>query len=431
MQGKLLWAIYGVTGLIVVFAILFITGVIGGDSDGEEGPSANLTIWDLPHTSNAVRSFFSAYAESNKNVSIGYIIKNPETYGAELLNALAAGTGPDIFAIPSEEMLSYVDKVAPLGADDEFTQEFSKIAIDAVRSSVMDPNGNLYGVPVGIDTLVLFYNRDHLNATNIPEPPKTWEEFQAYSKKLTEISPSGAIIRSGAALGLGSNVAHAKEILLAMFLQAGSPVFRNGTWRLAESESLSPKIFSGTVSALSFFTSFANSRSDSYSWNSSEDSLDAFAAGKTSFAFGYIRDLGAISARNSHLNFTAAEFPQLQRGERLSYGDFTAFGVSRTSQSPNASWRLLAALFEKDAVKKIVDTEGLAPARRDLVTSAPPDQVLISAYRQALSAKLIQTPRPKETGQILRSMMDSVAGGASPQQALATAETKLRALIGQ
>ena len=47
---------------------------------------------------------------------------------------------------------------------------------DVVYSDVVKDN-LIYGLPLSIDTLALFYNREHLNSAGIVAPPTTWQEL--------------------------------------------------------------------------------------------------------------------------------------------------------------------------------------------------------------------------------------------------------------
>lgn len=426
MQGKILWIVYGAVGIILIVAILFVTGVFGSKSENRSG---TVVVWDLARDASAVPDFFASYKSPEDDVAVRYAAKNPATYESALLDALASGEGPDIFVIDAREIISFINKISPLSAGDSLADEIRAKAADVVRTSLFDTAGNVYGIPLGLDTLALFYNRDLMNAANIPEPPKTWEEFETYARLMTKLSPVGQIQRSGAALGLSSNVAHASEILQTLFFQAGNPIYAGGEFRLVENETPTGEVFSGPASALEFYASFADANTPNYGWNSGRpDSLEAFAAGDLAFYIGYARDIPAIVSRNSHLNFSVAELPQLTRGGRTSAASFTVFTVARTSKNPALAWSVLTRLFSAETEKRLIDAEGTAPARRDLIGSKPPHPVLQPFYNQVLSARLLIAPHPREVDRVFRSMMDAAVAGIAPETALSRASDQLRAL---
>ena len=65
-------------------------------------------------------------------------------------------------------------------------------------------DGQIYGLPLSLDTMAIYYNKDLLDRSSVPEPPKTWEEFAVAVKKITKYDKqTNKITQSGAALGAG------------------------------------------------------------------------------------------------------------------------------------------------------------------------------------------------------------------------------------
>ena len=52
----------------------------------------------------------------------------------------------------------------------------------------------LYGVPNEIDVYALNYNKALFKEAGISAPPKTWDEFKAAAKKLTDKSKAGRVL---------------------------------------------------------------------------------------------------------------------------------------------------------------------------------------------------------------------------------------------
>ncbi len=100
------------------------------------------------------------------------------------------------------------------------------VGADAVRMYRATPDTDLeervFGLPLGVDTLAVFYNRDLLNAAGIATPPATWTQFQEAVVKLTRVSAGDVIAQSGAALGTSRNVERAFDILSLLMLQNGT-----------------------------------------------------------------------------------------------------------------------------------------------------------------------------------------------------------------
>ena len=431
MSFKIKLALYIGLGIAVVFAVLLVTGVIKPFQP--ETIKGDIVVWDKDPRNNVLRDFFSQYQSQFPGIKITYEVKNPETYERDLLDALAAGTGPDIFALDSREIAIHKNKIAPLASDNQLAAEFLAKAPDAVLADLTDDKDSIYGMLWSVDTLALFYNKDYLNASNIAEPPKTWDEFREASRRLTRRSPTGAIQRSGASFGLGRNVAHAADIFSALVMQSGNPIFTASDKRfhftdtvVVEGESRAP-----AASALKFYTDFANPNSPYYTWNSSQpESREAFALGKAAFFLGYARDLPAILAQNPHLNFAVAPLPQLTIGDRISYASYDFLTVSKSSRALDIAWAILTSMYQKDVAKTIIDTLVLPPAHRDLIGSKPPNKILQPWYDQVLSARTWEVPNRETARRILRDMFDaSVSGGLQASEALNRMQSQLQSIV--
>src|SRR3990167_9684549 len=119
MSLKIKLALYIGLGIVVVFAVLLVTGVIKPFQP--ETIKGDIVVWDKDTRNNVLRDLFSQYQTQSPGIKITYEVKNPETYERDLLDALAAGTGPDIFALDSREIAAHQNKIAP--RSEEHTSE--------------------------------------------------------------------------------------------------------------------------------------------------------------------------------------------------------------------------------------------------------------------------------------------------------------------
>lgn len=396
--------IFSALALIVLLALGVLTGIVPGLKERQPQPFT-LTLWGFDDDPAIWEDMARLYHEELEAASLTYIAKDSKTYEAELLNELAAGRGPDVFLLPGPWLGRYGDKIAALPDGELGYQKRSlkSIFADSAASAVTDERGVLLGTPLALDTLALFYNRDHLNAANISNPPATWEEFTAAAQKLTRLSAVGGIQRSGAALGTASNVEHAGDILLALIYQSDGQVLA--------ADGRTPALKGRAAeSALEFYTAFAQATKKSYSWNAFFDnSLTAFAAGEAAMAFGYARDAPEVVLKNPQLNFDIAPLPQpAGAGSAVSIGRLNLMGVARTSGQERQAWRFLLWLQGKNAQKAYAEARGLPPARRDLVNLKPPREYLIPFYDQVLSARLAPTVLADSLDRILGDMIEGV-----------------------
>lgn len=428
-MGKIQIIIFGIIAVVVLLAVLILTGILPGIKP-RSSPPFTLVIWGFKDAPEVWQAISGKYKEGEEeNSTTNYIKKDPKTYETELVNALAAGQGPDIFLLQDSWLSKHRDKITLLkdGALGYQKKNLKNVFADEVAAAISDENGALLGTPIYFDTLALFFNRDYLNSSNIPNPPQTWEELLEQSKILTRLSAVGGIQRSGIALGASSNVEHAADAFLALLYQSGGKIIDEAGKKSALS---GPAAESATL----FYASFANPAKKTYSWNSFFDnSLQAFANGDTAMILGYAADAPKIAALNPQLNFDIAPLPQPDKNKpQINFGRFDLLTVSRTSKNNDQSWKFLLWLQSKDAQKLYIDAVGLPPSRRDLVSSKPPREYLEVFYDQVLSARAIPVMLGDSLETIINDMIDSASNRRfTIQQAISQAATKINAALSQ
>ena len=163
-------------GVLLLLIVLLFTGVIPGLRPKEGAIKGELTVWGVFDPEIAIRDTIVAeFEKSNPGIRINYFQKNSRTYEADLVNALAAGNGPDVFFFKSSWLPKHGDKLLPLDPADYPVQKLAEDFPDVV-SSDFSAGGKVYALPLYIDTLALLYNKTIFDNAGIAQPPKTWEE---------------------------------------------------------------------------------------------------------------------------------------------------------------------------------------------------------------------------------------------------------------
>ena len=91
--------------IIAVVAVLVFAGVLPGVRAGIGGSkTVSLNLWGtIPK--DLMDRFLSEFQKENKKIDIKYIRKQKENYETDLINALAAGEGPDLWLLPQDLIL--------------------------------------------------------------------------------------------------------------------------------------------------------------------------------------------------------------------------------------------------------------------------------------------------------------------------------------
>jgi len=363
---------------LIIFIIVSTTGVACNCTSGDKKsklPTIDLTIWGPLDSEEVFKPIIDNYILKTRdevNLSIEYVKKDYAEYEEETLNALAAGTGPDIWVIKNDSVYKHADKLEPMPEgffkkSDKDTRSDIKIYEDtfpliAVEDNIVD--SKVYGVPFSIDTLVVYYNQEHFSearkylykegrkeeAKLFNIHPNNWEEFLKISEILTQKNDAGKITRAGASLGTAKNVEHSTDILAALMIQNQTKMVSadrlTATFNLPVTKETGEPTYTGTQ-ALNFYTSFANPNKENYMWNTSmPNSVDAFMQGKTSMMihYGYVRK--RLEQEAPTLKYKIGPFPQISVATQSS--DFASYwtnAVTNNSQNPNEAWKFIKYIF--------------------------------------------------------------------------------------
>lgn len=420
--------IAGVTGLVVVVAILILTGAIPGlRSRGPEEITAELAVWNVGDGERALATAFAEFKAKYRNVTFSYrSFPDEASYEAALLDALAAGVGPDILALRNDKLLRHGNKLAasPAGL---FSLAELRARFPQVVEKDFTSRGALYALPLSIDTLALFYNRDLLDTAGIAEPPATWDDVQRAAPVLTKKGAAENAPQSGIALGgRAGEIPSAPEILTLLMLQTGTKM-TDDTFTRAEFDSAEG------LNALRFYLQFGNPAAPSYAWIPSagggqQDARSRFADEKLAMMIDFASAIPALAARNSFLNYAVAPAPQPKGATAaISYPSYYGLAVSRRSRQANLAWEFVkAAATSETAARSYAETTGKPPALRLLATAYGNDSVKNAFARQILTARSWAQTDPDQIRAVFAELIDAaVANPTKAATALGIAADKV------
>lgn len=420
--------------VFVIVAVLMVAGIIPGLGGvmpgGGGGNEVKIVVWG-PVSSDVFGGFFTNLNGANRGVfNLAYAQKNPETYESELIEALASGKGPDIFLLSQDLILKHKDKVFLVPFQSFDKRSFKDTFIEESELYLDGENG-IVALPLMIDPMILYWNRDLFNDVGIAKPPVFWDEFLVYSQKLTQRDASSNIVQAGAGLGDFQNIDYAEDIISFLILQTGNPVVDAATLRptLKENRGL---VVNPTESAVRFFAEFSDPAKTSYSWNRAmPESKNAFAAGILAMYFGYAGEYKDIASKNPHLNFDVAEIPQIRDGGvKVTFGKMQALAISRFSEHKDAALTALAAILQKDFIGQLSEKSYLPPVRRDLLLEKSSDPIMAVFYLAALKSRAWLEPEPQKVFDIFKTMVDSaITGKRRISDAVSDADAKLSNLL--
>lgn len=375
----------------------------------------NLVYWRVFDGEDDFKDIIKQYQAMHPYVKIEYRRLRYDEYEYELLNALAEDRGPDIFSIHNTWVKKYESKIAPLPPSTTMVYPVEKgsikkeivneirttpsLTLKGLRDNFADVvagdaviDDKIYGLPLSIDTLAMYYNRDLLNNAGIAQPTLFWnQEFLKSVNKLTRIDSRQGILQSGAALGGSFNINRSTDILSALMIQ-------NGATMMSDEGSVSFHIippfaresgYNPGMDALRFYTDFANPTKESYSWNEElPNSLDMFISGNLAIMFSYSYDLETIRTQAPKLNFSVTTFPQIGNTQRNVYfANYWLETVSKKSAYQNEAWDFIQFMTTKEQVIKYLTKTKKPAALKSLIPEQMRDDELGVFASQVLNSK--------------------------------------------
>ena len=426
MTRKQLLVIAG--GVVAIVIVLLIFGFI----KAPKASPATLKIWGLDDEGD-FQELLANYKKENKHITIIYEKKSLADYEAELINAFAADRGPDIWLIHNTWLPKHKDKIKELPNEFLSFSDFRNNFVEVVEKDLTDEN-KIYALPLYVDTLALFYNKDILNSAGIPLPPDTWEELIADLDNLVQRNQWGGIEQAGAALGTAENIDHSTDILALLMLQNGTKMINEDKESATFDESIyaEGKTYQPGQDALRFYTDFSNPSKRTYTWNRQMSySLDAFIEGKVVMMFNYSNQIPAIKDRAPYLNFGISPMLQIKaRNFDIDYANYWAFTVSKKTRVIQEAWKFILYLSQKENAKKYLETVNRPTARRDLVNWQKDDLELGVFAKQSLSAQTWCQVDPSAIETIFANAIESVVlGRANVTKAIQAAADQVTLLM--
>lgn len=347
--------------LISIIILLAIAIIFGGYSifnkAKKTGEPITLNYWGIWEDSAVMASAIADYESKNPGVKINYRKNQSDNYRSRLQGRLLK-TGetteevPDIFRIHNtwipmfrSELASVpVQSVTTIGLETDFYN---------IYKEDLKENGAYKAIPLQYDGLVLFSNKDLLDAAGVTIP-KSWWGLEGAAKKLTVKDQTGKITVAGAALGATDNIDHWSDVLGLMMKQNGVNLLKNDEINNKKLQDV-----------LTFYSQF---KTKDQIWDETlPNSTTFFANGKLAFYFGPSWRIFNFEEMNPNLRFEVSAVPQLptlattQITAELSDSELTNFhwasywveGVNNKSKNQKEAWKFLEYLSSKEGLEKM------------------------------------------------------------------------------
>ncbi|MGE5298191.1 MAG: extracellular solute-binding protein [Acidobacteriaceae bacterium] len=426
-----------IIGGILVFVVLMVILVLskGGTGTKPKPAQAELVWWKTFEDPSNLDQIATDFGAANKGITVRIVKKDPANYEKELVDALASGKGPDIFTIHNDWVLRHSDKISPMPDALMTVRQYNDTFLD-VASSDFIKDSKIYAVPLSVDVLALYYNRDMLNSVGISQPPKTWDEVASAVQRLAKVDrTTGDFNPAGIAMGTSANVNRAVDILSLLMLQKGAVMYDtvNNTPAFNRELTKNDEKYNPGVEALKYYTQFANPSNRVYSWNAkANNSIDAFSQNKLAMMLSYSYMRERIQAKAPTLNWGVAAAPQEEDSEmkKVNFANYWGESVSKASKNPDLAWEFLKYATEKAQLAKLYEKHKLPASRKDMIQDQYSDLDIGVFAENAPFAKSAYKQDPATFENVFLELIDAVVlKNTDPKAAISQAAQKL--MIGK
>lgn len=486
----------GIGAFLVVAIVVVLIIVFAGRGDKTQTKElvfpkepVTLTYWRLFDDEEIFKEILQEYRAERPNVTIQYVKKDYATYEQDLLNALAAGTGPDIFILKHDFVPKHLDKLTalPEGMDlidpkkrepkKDIPTQFKELYVPATYQDLIVDN-KVYGVPLSVDSLALYYNsslietslekrlqalserargiedeaeQEKINQAKqrvsklLSRPPDTWTDFIEVVKLVTEKDARGNITQPAVAMGTAGNVEKTADILSLLMLQNNTQMVtaekQTAIFNLSTKKQDGSIVYPGTT-ALDFYTSFARPSKETYTYNSGfPNSLDAFGEQKVPMMFQYSFYEPHLKRKYPDLKFEIAPMPQIQGIiDRVDYSYYWAETASKSTPYPVVAWDFLKFVASKENVKQYTSATERPTSLKEIAKQTYSDSPspLLKDYTgksvytaQAFTAtNWYKGGEPTKIEEIFKIMIDGVVSKNQPfQTAIDTAAASVTNIL--
>lgn len=417
MKGKKAFSA-GLTAVLMCSMMAGSTNMTYAASTEKEqtGDRETMNFWYLWGGDEAsyIEQIIDAYnASQDKYQVVG--LSTPDQQ--KVITGISGGNGPDITDDFGTSIPNYAEQNIAMPLDD-YIEKDGINPEDVFVDGTMDEQvyqDKTYAFPISANVDALYYNKDLLKAGGYDAPPKTMEELQEMSSKLTTVE-DGEVTQLGAPLVPNSYWWECMTFADgSTFGTPGDLEIDNEGFRKALSwlESYVKEFGSDAVN--SFVTS------GQAKVNSAQD---PFLSGKEA-----LRIDGPWfykMAEDSGVNFGLAMLPSYEsEGDKTyNYIATSNFYIPTTASNPDGAWDFLKYITMGDGAKMFVTLKGDLPALKSLLK----DQDVIKAsasydvYLKALSeSSLVAMPNILDGSDLdvtLTNAVDSVVLGGSADDAI-------------
>ncbi|MFF0154092.1 extracellular solute-binding protein [Micromonospora sp. NPDC005203] len=399
---------------VAVIALAAVTGSACSSSSGDgPGDGGAYLVWD-PYPQFAADSEWVALLKKCGTSAGAASVERTGYDTTDLTNkallAAQQGNSPDVLIVDNPVISTLAEAGALTTTDD------NKLDVSAMAPNLLGAGqsaGKTYGVPIGANTLALYYNKDLLAAAGVdPASIKDWASLTA---ALTAVKAKGKKGITFSAIGT----------------EEGS--FQFLPWFWGSGAQLTSLDSPQAVSALTLWTDWLKQglAPNSVINNTQTTSWQEFATGD--FAFAENGTWQLANAEKLGFSYGTIAIPASAGGPAPAPtgGEFVSIPVQKKTDRYETSQKIVACLTNADNLLTTDTTLSyVAPvaAVQDRQAADPKLKVWVEAVRAAKgrTGDNLGTKYPKISESLWTAVQSALSGGKTPKDALTAAQAATR-----
>ena len=188
----------------ILTALLSLTMLACTRAPAEHDGRVTITfmLWGRPNELHSLQdALTNEFERANPDIHVELLPVAGNLYQTKLATMLAAGMAPDVFAVHEAFLPMAVQNklIMPL---DELVAADTELDLNEFFPEVVTQcfyRGHQYKLPVSVNLVMLYYNKDAFDQTGLPYPDKTWkwDRMRDAALALTRRNERGQITRYG------------------------------------------------------------------------------------------------------------------------------------------------------------------------------------------------------------------------------------------
>lgn len=311
-----------------------------------------LKLWHLwaedtdPESIQArMKEWAKKYNEKNPHVTVE-VLGNATV--DKTLTALSGGDGPDILMNQWPNCATWSDKGALMDLTELVNKDSAFDKNDIIKSAWERTSykDKIYGIPFGIGSSEIFYNKDLLAKAGYNAPPETMEELVEMADKLTIKDDKGNITQ----LGFLPDYPWLDNVLW--------PVAYGAKWIDTKTNKItfdSPEIAASYQWQVDIYKKYGVDALTKYKSGFGNEAQDPFISGKLAMMFRAEGQIATIKKYAPNLNYGVAPIPYPKNRPDLKGSMFitaNVWNISSKTKYKDEAWKALADLTSKEQMKE-------------------------------------------------------------------------------